>query len=442
MDFSKLNQLKIEDLFKSLTAGGSVIKGPVVKYLVAGGLALIVFIIYFVYFFLPGRAESNQIEGKVNSIPEMQQKSQLLDVSIKKAQQDLSESEASYSDLNRLFSVESEMEELYRKISLMARQQGLIITSLSKDGEESIYQANTNLPLTNQAAPNPNAPKPSGDPLFYRIKLKVEMSGTYGRYLSFRRTLANFEKSVNVDKEVISLVAGNARGAVAVKAQLSIFRLPQKLQTKLTQGDAQILRDTLSEYLGGASTSLVSNPYLIKVAADAAEPPTTPPEGKQKSEPVKSTTAATAPTSKAKKNKTSGSADEEELVDFPKDASKSAAPMSRERDPFSRSTSGMIEGGRDPRVSPLLMAPPEAYVITGIIVSESVKAAVIRTDFKESYVVKVGDKLGNQGGKVSRIDAESLTVQQKGGSVKLYLQSPSGQSMGVDMGGSMSSGAR
>jgi hypothetical protein len=56
--------------------------------------------------------------------------------------------------------------------------------------------------------------------------------------------------------------------------------------------------------------------------------------------------------------------------------------------------------------------------------------------------VKVGDKLGNQGGKVSRIDAESLTVQQKGGSVKLYLQSPSGQSMGVDMGGSMSSGAR
>ncbi|WP_114636760.1 hypothetical protein [Polynucleobacter necessarius] len=34
-----------------------------------------------------------------------------------------------------------------------------------------------------------------------------------------------------------------------------------------------------------------------------------------------------------------------------------------DRDPFSKSSSGMIEGGRDPRYSPLLMADPQSYVI-------------------------------------------------------------------------------
>jgi len=98
-----------------------------------------------------------------------------------------------------------------------------------------------------------------------------------------------------------------------------------------------------------------------------------------------------------------------------------------DRDPFSKSSSGMIEGGRDPRYSPLIMADPQSYVIMGVVVSNSVKAAMIRTDFRESYVVRVGDRLGNQGGIITDIDMDGIILRQPTGKVRLFLQSQSGQ---------------
>ena len=107
----------------------------------------------------------------------------------------------------------------------------------------------------------------------------------------------------------------------------------------------------------------------------------------------------------------------------------------QERDPFARSSSGMIEGGRDPRISPLVMANPQSYVITGVIVSNSVKAAMIRTDFRENYVVRVGDRLGNQGGVIADIDMDGIVIKQANGKIRIYVQSQSGQPMASPNGG-------
>ena len=108
-------------------------------------------------------------------------------------------------------------------------------------------------------------------------------------------------------------------------------------------------------------------------------------------------------------------------------AAPAKTPRTVDRDPFSRGSSGMIEGGRDPRQSPLLMALPESYVITGVIVSPGVKAAMIRTDFRENYVVKIGDRLGNQGGIITDIDMDGIVLKQGNGRLRLYLQSQYGQ---------------
>lgn len=157
-----------------------------------------------------------------------------------------------YIELNRLFSVESELEDLYQRLSQMATSQGLTITSLATDGEEAIYPGGKPLPA-GQAPKEPGAPSvpnppnatnnpnaatnpqaaPPPQPLFYRIKLKVEMSGNYSRYMRYRKLLSGFEKSVNIDKEQITLVSGDIHGLVQIKAQLSTYRLPEKLQTKV-----------------------------------------------------------------------------------------------------------------------------------------------------------------------------------------------------------------
>ena len=313
-------------------------------------------------------------------------------------------------ELNRLFSVESELEELYQRLSQMATSQGLVITSLSTDGEEAVY-AGGKTAAPGQPAPSPNAPPvapnptagaaqpaPTAPPLFYRIKLKVELSGNYSRYMRYRKLLSTFEKSVNIDKEQITLVSGDTHGLVQVKSQLSTYRLPQKLQTKMIAANVKSLNNTSAPLTwidslkeGFAAWDLISSAKAAGASKQVKDP---------------------------------GVAKNEEVLpdSIPIDTSRP-----NDRDPFSKSSSGMIEGGRDPRYSPLIMADPQSYVIMGVVVSNSVKAAMIRTDFRESYVVRVGDRLGNQGGIITDIDMDGIILRQPTGKVRLFLQSQSGQ---------------
>jgi Tfp pilus assembly protein PilO len=395
IDFSKLKSIDIKDVIANLNSG-SLLKTKQARYTGLGILAVLFFVAYLTYYFLPTLDVLNLKKSKVAAILEMQEKVRQLDALAQKSQADLAQAEVSYAELNRSFSVESELEDLYRQVSMMATSQGLVITSLVKDGEEPIYPSG-------QVPPNPPAQadpqKPLPQPLFYRIKIRVELAGTYSRYMRFREQLSLFPKSVNVDKEQISLVSGNNRGAVQVKAQYSTFRLPQRLATKAecTSCDSKPLLSALIAFFIPNADAQTPAPQ----AAVPANPPRANSLGLGSNEEVKLAPAQTG--------------------------SKGAiAKQSFDRDPFSRSTSGMIEGARDPRVSPLVLAPPESYVVIGIITGAKVQSAIIRTDFKESFIVKVGDRIGNQGGVISRIDQQSVYLSQPNGDMRLHMQTPTG----------------
>lgn len=414
MNLAELKNLDIGLFFKKLLTKNASLKGPQAKVILWSALGVLIFIAYIVFIFMPYLAERDAIEHKIAAIPEMEAKIKYLEIANRKAHEDLVQTEMNYIELNRLFSVESELEELYQRLSQMASSQGLTITSLATDGEEAIYPGGkplpagqtakgpgappaTNNPPSNPQAAQPNQAAPTAPPLFYRIKLKVEMSGNYSRYMRYRKLLAGFEKSVNIDKEQITLVNGDTHGLVQIKAQLSTYRLPEKLQTKVsalpnTDSPASswfALVDQAMQKLGR---------YFIADARAASPKP---------------------------KNDASGLSKNEEVIinTNPSDANGRA----NERDPFSKASSGMIEGGRDPRYSPLVMADPQSYIIMGVVVSNNVKAAMIRTDFRESFVVKVGDRLGNQGGIISDIDLDGVILRQPNGKVRLFLQSQPGQ---------------
>jgi hypothetical protein len=257
--------------------------------------------------------------------------------------------------------------------------------------------------------------------LFYRIRLKIELTGQYTRYMRYRKQLAEFDKSINIDKEQITLVPGDNRGTVVVKSQLSTFRLPNKLpakpgiQTKPAEPAAQPV-----SYLDDQEMR------FIKVGGLAAADPL--------SGPAAGTYSDIQPTPKLSSNvsaNTGASRAEENLLSNTPSIDSRKGVKTLDRDPFARSSNGMIEGGRDPRLSPLLMANPESYVITGVIVSNSVKAAMIRTDFRENYVVKIGDRLGNQGGVIVDIDMDGLILKQGNGRIRLFVQSQTGQQIGA-----------
>lgn len=432
----RLNELKNIDVGQWLQSRFSnrttLVSGPYAKVILWSVLGALIFFSYVYFIFWPGLEDRQQMQAKVSAIPEMEARLQLIDTATEKARIDLQMAERNYADLNQLFSVESELEELYQRLSEMATSQGLVISSLSKEGEEAIYGAGK--PLANSAnsagtngqpaqgvAANGAGkadPAKSGAPLFYRIRLKMEMKGTYTRYMRYRALLADFDKSINLDKEQITLVPGDNRGTVVVVAQLSTFRLPNKLPAPATSEKhngtpTQGMQPTgwLQEdgYRLIKMSAVINDPLMAPVpnmsAPAAASIPALPQApALSREEPISSSTSGTS-------------------------RSATVVPNSRnvERDPFSRGSSGMIEGGRDPRKSPLLMAPPESYVITGVIVSPGVKAAMIRTDFRENYVVKIGDRLGNQGGVITDIDMDGIVLRQGDGRQRLYLQSQYGQ---------------
>ena len=415
LNLNELKNVDVGTLFKSLLSNRtSLVKGPYAKVILWGLFGFLLFFAYVYFIFWPNLEQRQEMQRKVDAIPEMEAKLHQLDFANQKAAEDLRQSEKSYAELNQLFSVESELEELYQRLSMMASSQGMVISSLTKEGEEAIYAGGKQIPPAN-ASPNsnpsaapaqpnasadPNAKAPQGAPLFYRIKLKIELTGQYGRYMRYRKMLSEFDKSVNIDKEQITLVPNDNRGMVVVKSQLSTFRLPSKLVTKptVTQQSQQTW-----QYDEMPSPMFTSSPAVYYPNAGMGF------------------MRVAAPV-------------EEVIVTNPA-LNDSKGGNAQERDPFARSSSGMIEGGRDSRVSPLVMANPQSYMITGVIVSNSVKAAMIRTDFRENYVVRVGDRLGNQGGVISDIDMEGIVLKQPNGKIRIYVQSQSGQQLGGANGG-------
>lgn len=431
MSLSELKKIDLGVLFKSLMSNRTtIIKGPYAKVILWSMLGILLFFAYVFFIFWPSLEHRQEMQKKVDAIPEMETRLKYLDVANRKAEDELYQAEKNYAELNQVFSVESELEELYQRLSLMASSQGLVISSLTKDGEDAIYPGAKQVPAgqtpqqgTNQPAAGPDAKDPNkvAAPLFYRIRLRIELTGQYTRYMRYRKQLAEFDKSINIDKEQITLVPGDNRGTVIVKSQLSTFRLPNKLpakpgmQSKPSETPAQPVSYMEDQEM-----------RFIKVGGLAAADPLSGPAAGTFSD-IQSNVK---PNSNPPANGSSGRGEENLLSNTPAIDSRKGV-KTQDRDPFARSSNGMIEGGRDPRLSPLLMANPESYVITGVIVSNSVKAAMIRTDFRENYVVKIGDRLGNQGGVIVDIDMDGLILKQGNGRVRLFVQSQTGQQLGA-----------
>ncbi len=393
MSFQQLRTMNVSDLFRLLKPDHGVLKGPYAPLMLWGVLLVVAIIAYFSFIFIPQQVSIDQTQQKIASLPMLEQRSLNLDLAIRKARSELKESESSYEALNQLFAVDAELEDLYKRLSQMADSQRLLISALATDGEIAVYAGgkelvqgagSTNPAQSPAAQPSAGgaAKSPPAVPLFYRIKLKVELTGSYNQYMKYRRMLADFDKSLNIDKEQIIVIPNATGGLVQVKAQLSTIRLAQKLEIKPSQKSVPELPVQKMNW--------DTNPALFIKVGDMTSQ--------------------------------SGS------------AGSSGPGLSRqnERDPFSRSSNGMIEGGRDPRISPLIMADPQSYVITGVLVSTKEKAAMIRTDFRENFIVRIGDRLGNQGGRISEIDQYGIVIRQNSEQIRLYMQTQSSHPAGVD----------
>ncbi len=238
--------VNIGDLFKKKGSGSAKAKGPsnpflsqiIISFLIvglAGG--------YFGLYWLPESSQLVIFKGQVAEIDNLKIEREQLDRDIVTSGQQLADAKKRYQSVTRLFHTDQELEDLYRRLSTLALQHGLMISKVIKGVETPIYGE------TIAVENSPDDENPEGfdvpvepeldeegnrvhkePPLYYRIKVVFQILGRYPAYVAFRRDLANEQKIVNIDSELIG--AGedaeankNERGRIKIVLGLSTYRI-------------------------------------------------------------------------------------------------------------------------------------------------------------------------------------------------------------------------
>lgn len=257
-------------IFKNIFAkkGMDGVKGapvnPLMKTFITGGVTAIVIILYVFFIYLPVQEENRVKHEKIVQIEFIQSEINALSDDMVKATKDLSDAQAEYKRLTKLFHTGKELDDLYRHISLLALTNQLMVSKIDKEGESPVFEIEqpqqqpdeNNLVMGNAQFPNegdmqdtepssllindalgesePKAKKVA----YYEFKVKFEISGNYANYTKFRKGLAQLEKIININQEkIIVLQSETKKGEVKVTAVLAIYRLPANESEKYIKSE-------------------------------------------------------------------------------------------------------------------------------------------------------------------------------------------------------------
>ena len=79
----------------------------------------------------------------------------------------------------------------------------------------------------------------------------------------------------------------------------------------------------------------------------------------------------------------------------------------------------------DKSVHPLLQHPVKSYILMGVVISKTVKIALIRANNGEEYFIRVGDLLGDAEGKITDINGRGIEVSEENKVVSLAVRNRS-----------------
>ena len=125
-----------------------------------------------------------------------------------------------FEQTSTLFHSKAEVEDLYHSLSKYASKNGLVISKLEKKKPVPVLKEG----LTDQAAELIQRDMVS----YYKIPVDYEIKGNFLGFIKFKRDVARSKKSLNFDKETISVVQNDSTGAVVARGELTIVGLPDE----------------------------------------------------------------------------------------------------------------------------------------------------------------------------------------------------------------------
>ena len=120
----------------------------------------------------------------------------------------------------RHFSTQRQVEDLYNSLSKFASKNGLVISKIEKKKPVPVLKDG----LADQAAELIQREMVS----YYKIPVDYEIKGNFLGFIKFKRDVAKSKKSLNFDKETISVVQNDTTGSVIARGELTIVGLPDE----------------------------------------------------------------------------------------------------------------------------------------------------------------------------------------------------------------------
>ena len=207
-----LNNIKIEDLKEKILSFAD--KKTLIKFGIGFAAIIIFLIIYFAI--LSPMVERRQATYN-DQILKTKEISKFKD-DIVKTKKRVEEIRPIYEKTSTLFHSKAEVEDLYQSLSVYAENNGLTISKIEKKEPQPVMK--------------PGQAKQSKDKLqiemvsYYKIPVVYEIKGNFLRYIKFKRAVSKSKKSLNFEKEVISVMQNDNTGAITAKGELTIVGLP------------------------------------------------------------------------------------------------------------------------------------------------------------------------------------------------------------------------
>ncbi len=243
--------IDIGKIFKDLFSkgksegGGSLLKGPYVKIVVAGIAAFAILLMYIFLFYMPAKNELTGKELKVAQIEELKLEVLELSNKVTSEQVALNEAKTTFDKLQSMFHTNTEIEELYRQISTIALTERLLISKLGKLERSPIFVAEESQDLGSDNEGQYNEESDEGQyneyneesdsgsnkekqVAFYDFKIILNISGNYSKYLKFRRQISELKKLIIVIQEdIIVLKSENRKGDVKATLVIRTYQMPE-----------------------------------------------------------------------------------------------------------------------------------------------------------------------------------------------------------------------
>ena len=208
-----LKNIQISDLKEKL---GAVDKKTLIKFGIGFGSIILFLIIYYAVLNPMVKDREAKFDDKIskeNEIVEMKN-------NIKKMKKRIKKLEPEFKKTSTLFHSKAEVEDLYQSLSRYADANGLVISKIEKKNPKPVFKPG----VTPQSGNNIKKDMVS----HYKIPVDYEITGNFLGFIKFKRAVSRSKKSLNFDKETITVVQNDSTGAIVVRGELTIVGLPDE----------------------------------------------------------------------------------------------------------------------------------------------------------------------------------------------------------------------